>query len=104
MLYDPKWNTKADPHSLSSLVAWLEQQPPEGEYNYVNSDNCLLCQYFRAVGVPVRSLNSQFYTLPDGTTSTYPKLFDRIANEGWWVDTFGAALARARIAEAGHAL
>ncbi len=27
MLYDPKWEVKADPFSLENLIAWLENQP-----------------------------------------------------------------------------
>jgi len=54
MLYDPKWEkkveTKADPFSLRTLIAWLEQQNLSESYRYTNIDDCPLARYFRAQG------------------------------------------------------
>lgn len=37
---------KADPYSLDSLIAWLEEQPAGKQYNYRNSNGgCLLDLY-----------------------------------------------------------
>src|SRR5580692_2560798 len=54
MLYDPKWEkpaeTKADPFSLATLIAWLERQSPDARYDYACNGHCLLAQYFCAHG------------------------------------------------------
>ncbi len=53
MLYDPKWQkpeTKVDPLSLASLIAWLEQQPADKAYCFKDLGGCLLHQYFSAHG------------------------------------------------------
>jgi hypothetical protein len=103
MLYDPRWQ-KADPHSLAGLIAWLELQPRDGEYDFIDAFNCVLCQYFRACGVPVYSVTPWCYTTTSGERVALPPHFNEIANGPGIVGTFGAALARARAAEAGHAL
>jgi hypothetical protein len=40
MLYDPKWEktqeTKVDPISIAALIAWMETQNPEQNYNFHN--------------------------------------------------------------------
>lgn len=43
--------TKPDVFSLDGLIAWLEKQPPETEYNFKDTRDCLLCRYFRAMGL-----------------------------------------------------
>ena len=86
----------ADPNKLESLIAWLEQQPAKGTYDFVDPNNCLLCQYYRAVGVPVYSVDPGYYTIEIGKTVTLPRHFNEIANGGREPETFGAALKRAR--------
>lgn len=44
MLYNPKWN-KTRKRSLADLVAWLEKQNPDKEYNYYDSFTCLAALY-----------------------------------------------------------
>jgi hypothetical protein len=45
MLYDPKWEQKADPLSLDSLIFWLEKQDASTQYDYTRSRTCLLTQW-----------------------------------------------------------
>ena len=91
---------KADPFSLESLAAWLEKQPADATYNYSDNDCCMLCQFFRANGLPVTSLSAAGYRLSrGGDRFPLPHDFDTIAlgtklgRTNW---TFGAALTRAR--------
>ncbi len=99
MLYDPKWESevKADPFSLSSLVAWLEKQPADKEYCYVDTGRCLLCQYFSAMGFKQVTMTPFDFCHAKGAANL-PDGFDEIAqgNNMDMVRTFGAALARAK--------
>ena len=78
--------------SLQGLIAWLETQPAETEYEYTNTSDCLLCRYFKARGVPVSYMGGvrwfdhtgNAHPLPDGL---------RAAPHA---HTYGAALARAK--------
>ncbi len=60
MLYDPKWEApvKADPFSLASLIAWLEMQPVDGQYDYILSHDCVIAQWLRGAGVEHFNLSS----------------------------------------------
>ncbi len=110
MLYDPKWEVKADPLSIESLIAWLEQQPPSQEYAYYCGGTCLLAQYFTAMGFQnVHMFADGFWSgdtpcpgnvgwnetscRKEGTP--LPRGFNAIACRGEG-RTFGAALQRAR--------
>lgn len=88
MLYDPKWEVevKADPFSLESLIAWLEKQPADREYNWASIDECMCAQYF-GCGADWAERHDQF----EFATGIRP---DAIALGRPW--TFGAALERAR--------
>src|ERR1700676_290479 len=56
MLYDPKWEKPADVFSLESLTAWLEKQPEDKTYNYMNCDGeCLFGQYITTCGFDWRT-------------------------------------------------
>ena len=97
MLYDAKrWDkqTRADPFSLESLIAWLEKQPADNTYCYLDHGYCLLSQYFIAQGMEAVHVFSCGGFKHDGIDDDYPLEFDVIAAEG--VHTFGAALERAR--------
>ena len=108
MLYDKRWEkteVKADPFSLESLIAWLEKQPAEGVYCYIDSGRCLLSRYFSANGFPSAKITPS-YLVQAGRDIPLPPDFDEIAvgphkhfpvgdAPGW---TFGAALDRARAA------
>lgn len=100
MLYDPKWDkqiTKADPFSLSSLIAWLEMQPADREYNFIDVTQCLLTQYFRSHSKRVwitSNLSVHYKWWLFSWVKPIPKKFFCIALEH--PQTFGAALERAR--------
>jgi hypothetical protein len=100
MLYDPKWEveTKADPFSLESLIAWLEKQPADGEYNWDDGSECLLGQWLKTIDPKVecdfiRQPNLYLYQVLDQPVDL--KKFETIVRD---TDTFGAALYRARAA------
>lgn len=100
MLYDPKWEVKADPLSLESLIAWLEQQPSNHFYPVTEARYCLLAQWLKSMDPAT-----------DGDTSgrhSFCYIFrGQPINLGMFRDvvlgisdlnprTFGAALERAR--------
>src|SRR5262245_33624412 len=93
MLYSPKWEVKADPFALTSLVAWLERQPADEHYDYYNCAECPIALLFKASGyqrVAVNGFNVSF----DGDCRSLPPHFDKITAAR--PHTYGAALARAR--------
>lgn len=96
MLFDPKWDakTKADPFSLHTLIAWLEQQNLCRVYCYTDHGKCLLSQYFAACGFKQVMVYSAGCFEHDGRETVYPIEFDDIAVAS--PHTFRAALARAR--------
>lgn len=104
MLYDPKWGktTKADPFSLKSLIAWLEQQPAAGKYCYSESGHCLLARYLTAMGFEGVGISPWTYRhLPDREDrKELPDGWNNIAFG--YPFTFGAALERARAVLAQH--
>ncbi len=91
MLYDPKWTTRTDPHSMESLIEWLEKKPVNGVYWVTNAKTCLLGEYYKDMGFRdygVRSANTSFISK-----------FGKVAiawNGPWPASTYGAALERAR--------
>lgn len=91
--------TKADPLSLESLIAWLEKQPEDGLYNYSNVKDCLICRYLRAAGIPFHSAGGEDFQ----PANIYA---ERVRLPGWRnvtapsPHTFGAALSRARALQA----
>lgn len=92
MLYDPKWEqqTKADPLSLGSLIAWLETKDPDEGYSFWNCEGgCLIGQYLTAMGHPFRG-----ETYADLSYVMHKNFGDTVAIEH--PRTFGGALARAR--------
>jgi hypothetical protein len=107
MLYDPKWEApakiKADPFKLETLIAWLETQDPAKKYDYCDCHNCLLCQYFTAMGfldVSV-SCNELWHGLDrEQSVIRFPEIFQHGVAHRYsrrlnkW--TFGHALENAR--------
>jgi len=95
MLYDPKWEqkteTKADPFSLDSLIAWLEKQPADIWYPWGNCrGECLFSQYLTHLGYPKDPCN-------EATIGPWAILHDRhYGLMHGQPHTFGAALERAR--------
>lgn len=97
MLYDPKWEqqTKTDPFTLESLIAWLEKRPADNEYCYTETGECLLAQYFSASGYgPVLMGANEFGRKGIAESIPLPVGFNKIALG--YPRTFGAALERAR--------
>src|SRR5882724_1068161 len=96
--------------TLDSLIAWLEQRPADGIYNYSYPTGCLLYQYFKAKGLTILSVVSSSYTtrsfsgteerhsLPAGWSKV--ALGSKIGYPEW---TYGAALQRARALKYGRA-
>lgn len=109
MLYDKRWDktteTKADPFSLDTLIAWLEKQPADKVYCYCDTGECLLAQYFTAMGFDRVSMRIRYFGHGHGDTRVgLPPNFNAIAaNSGDYFEpisgdfTFGAALDRARM-------
>lgn len=76
--------------SVPGLIAWLEGQDPETEYEWVSTQNCLAARYLRArTGVKQPSTEFSFLKVFGDTDS-----YDRIAYS--LPHTYGAALARAK--------
>lgn len=105
MLFDPKWSIDVMSRQslLKSLVAWLELQPADIEYNWGDCDGrCLIGQWANAVGLGWDNIHKADGG-PDGM-NIYLRLVGRpsIALSG--KHTFGAALERARSALALHQL
>jgi hypothetical protein len=100
MLYDPKWEVKADPFSLPHFIAWLERQPPERMYDFHNcTGGCLIGQYIASFpdGQYIASFPRVGYVvacLRLFGTDSLGKPNQDIAYE--YPRTFGAALERAR--------
>lgn len=94
MLYDPKWEVKADPLSLESLIAWLEKMPGEEVYSPVPVGRCLLAQFAVANGVK-RGMAAARKSLELGDIAAFADVAFPL---GWNMGncTFGAALERAR--------
>ena len=50
------------PPSLAGLIAWLETQPPETEYDWFNSHGgCLVALYGNAVGIDWEKFHNQLH-------------------------------------------
>lgn len=104
MLYDPKWEqeTKADPFSLESLIAWLETKPPQEKYDFCEWNNCLLAQWLQSIDPSAKveqgGPHGYYYRALGRSIDLYR--FQKIAtSDRYWVAknmTFGAALKRAR--------
>jgi hypothetical protein len=97
MLYNPKWNAPGtDIFSLDSLIAWLEKQPAEREYDYVDGRVCMMNQYLSAHGIRVAGVAADYYRAEplSYVRVPLPHSFIDIALRG--PATFGAALARAK--------
>jgi len=59
MLYDTKWDKKTtQAANLQGLIAWLETQDQDREYDFCNRYKCLVAQYLKAIGAKKTGLNS----------------------------------------------
>lgn len=104
MLYDTRWDQpKRDIFSTASLIEWLETKDPKQRYMYTHCTECLLAQYFTAMGLKnVRVTPSMMACGEDMTRPSHyalPPGWDEVAQgngcglSDW---TFGKALKRAR--------
>jgi hypothetical protein len=88
-----------DPFSLTSLVSWLELQPPAQTYCYTDIGHCLLSQYMLGMGfkgVNCGAFANVRWEEPDGKI-----VFKDLGEQFWQVAVnhprdFGSALIRAR--------
>jgi len=100
----PETETKADPFSLDSLIAWLETKAPNEQYDYGCNGHCLLAQYLTHLGHEQVRIGGWGRFSTSTTSGVFPEVFWRAAcgspsfGEGGckWRWTFGAALGRAR--------
>ena len=84
--------------SLEGLISWLETQPPETEFLYCNTSDCLNARYLRARGIELASYNAMgatHFTTADGKDHDLPEELDLVAND-CGPQTYGAALRYAR--------
>jgi hypothetical protein len=104
MLYDPKWEVKTDPFTFESLIAWLERQPAQKEYCFMDNGGCLFFQYLEEMGVDVVGVGGASFRREaddrDGGRHPLPTGWPSLASLE--PHTFGAALERARAALASH--
>ena len=102
MLYDKRWDkpeVKADPFSLESLIAWLEKQPANREYDYHKSGQCLIAQWIRSIDPEMSNgPGSSYHYIVFGKNRDFRPQFWQVAARGNDINgfTFGAALKRAR--------
>jgi hypothetical protein len=90
---------KPDPMNLNTLISWLEMQPPEKPYCYTDGGNCLLTQYFTAMGFKKVVMFSHKMNYFDANLST--RVYITLSRDFHDIPlaeprTFGAALDRAR--------
>jgi hypothetical protein len=84
--------------SYRSFLAWLEQQPPEGAYDFGDAERCAAGRFYRSHGKPVQvfvsGVESVASDLGFGTgDAKHYKMLDALGNRP---QTFGAALQRLR--------
>jgi hypothetical protein len=103
MLNNLKWDRRQPTIlSVEGLIAWLEQQLPETEYNFSSNTDCLLSRYFIAMGIDVCCVVPGFYNLESTPEESipYPEVLNDIAMYG--SPTYGGALTYARKAKKGE--
>lgn len=83
-----------NPLSLDSLISWLEKQPADGSYNYVDPHGCLIYQYLEQMGFQVRSIGGSSWLDPQLAQHDFPVEFNEIAARA--PNTYGVALQRAK--------
>lgn len=85
--------SEADPFSLESLIAWLEKQPADKEYDYYDCDGaCLYGQYGAAIRL-ARPMDAWDRVCDSDCLNNRNHAGDIAARTPW---TFGAALTRAK--------
>jgi hypothetical protein len=85
-----------NPMSIEALAAWLETKDQKETYNYGDTHNCLICQYFNSIGLTFKSVGGSSWADNTGNFYDLSKEFRRVANGTSGQQTFGHALERAR--------
>src|SRR5262249_35684765 len=83
--------------TIQSLVAWLETKNSKEAYKYIDPHNCLLAQYYTAVGYDKIAMGSTEFSgdnCGEKIRVRLPANFDKIARRS--NQTFGGALRMAR--------
>lgn len=94
MLYDPKWQVKADPLALTSVIAWLETQVPTAQFSWSDCDGrCLFSRYLASHGFDPNPENRATFPTWDKLHNLYGAII--------FAGSFGGALARAKNLAAG---
>ncbi len=99
MLYNPAWKPTTDLYALESLIAWLERQPRNTEYDYAWCQNCVIGQYLAAHGIEHGFAMHYGKFLAHHSTKEYGLSRAYIADGSLGFSTqwtFGQALQRAR--------
>ena len=87
--------------TLQNMIAWLKKQDPKKEYSYISPGNCMLAQYFTAMGyenVTVNCYEIRYTVNGKGKKTPNPTSFEEIAvryDSVLYRRTFGGALKRA---------
>ncbi len=89
MLYDKRWERKAEQPSLEGLLAWLEAQP-DRVYDYTDARDCLVARYLQHIGYSQRASGLHAHEID----TFFGREGHRIAVQRPW--TYKAALHRAR--------
>lgn len=92
----PLKEVKADPFSLESLIAWLENQPAKKRYCFMDTGHCLIAQYFDHCGIKYENIGGTIWWPRLSKSEPLPDGFAEVAGRG--AMTFGAALTRAQAA------
>jgi hypothetical protein len=98
MLYDPKWERKTTVAPLLRFIAWLEKQPPRGEYYYALPDECAVAQWLKSEGASNFILTNGQIDRMFGSHKGHQVLNPYDGGDM----TYGAALKRARALAAAY--
>ena len=84
---------KPDVFSVEGLLAWLDTQDPATEYDYFDTDDCLLCRYGRARGLKVKWAGGNSIRIGRIRHEVFPENTFIACADPW---TYGAAAQRCR--------
>lgn len=87
------------PLSLEAFSAWLDQQPPEKEYDYTDPWNCAICQYLKHIGLKFDSVDPGYiFATGDRVLAEIPEHWNEVSQSRRFIGKarFGEAAERAR--------
>lgn len=90
------------PISVNGLKSWLELQDGATEYVYRSLQDCLLCRYFKIIGISVLLMGSRTWCDKDYRNHKLPHALNNISLVA--PNTYAAALERCNefLAEQNH--